>query len=99
MIRATLTMKVKAGRERDFEQAWKIVAEHTRLMPGNLRQALLCDPEDPTLFVIASDWDCRESFGRFERSEEQDQLTAPLRALRESAKMTVYQLVMHVELH
>jgi len=96
MIRATLTMKVKAGREDDFEQAWKVVAEQTRLASGNLRQALLRDPEDATLFVITSDWESRETFGRFERSEEQDRLTAPLRALRESASMTIYDLVTHV---
>jgi heme-degrading monooxygenase HmoA len=97
MIRATLTMKVKAGRERDFEQAWKVIAERTRLTSGNLRQTLLCDPEDPTLFVIASDWESREAFGRFERSEEQAFLTAPLRELRESVKMTIYNLVTHLE--
>ena len=93
MIRATLTMKVKAGREGDFEQAWKTVAEQTRREPGNLRQALLRDPQDPTTFVITSDWESREAFTRFERSDEQDRLTAPLREMRESAKMTVYQLV------
>jgi heme-degrading monooxygenase HmoA len=93
MIRATLTMKVKVGREADFEQVWRSVAEHTRLAPGNLRQALLRDAEDPGLFVITSDWESREAFTRFERSDEQDRLTAPLREMRESVRMTVYQLV------
>jgi heme-degrading monooxygenase HmoA len=93
MIRATLAMKVKAGREQDFEEAWKAIAERTRHEPGNIRQALLRDSEDPRLFVITSDWESRESFGRFERSDEQDRLTAPLREMRESARMTIYQLV------
>ncbi len=99
MIRAMLTMKVKEGRERDFEQAWAAVAAYTRHMPGNIRQALLCDLQDPSLFIITSDWESREAFGRFERSTEQDDMTAPLRALRESAKMTIYHLVTHVESH
>lgn len=97
MIRATLYMKVKAGREDEFEQAWRGVAVRTRLVPGNIRQALLRDPADPTGFVITSDWESREAFGRFERSKEQDMLTAPLRELRESAKMTIYEIVAHIE--
>jgi heme-degrading monooxygenase HmoA len=43
--------------------------------------------------VITSDWESREAFTRFERSDEQDRLTAPLREMRESVRMTVYQLV------
>ncbi len=93
MIRATLAMKVKAGREHDFEAAWKVIAERTRHAPGNIRQALLRDFEDPTMFVITSDWENRESFGHFERSDEQDRLTAPLREMRESVHMTMYRLI------
>jgi hypothetical protein len=47
--------------------------------------------------VITTDWDSRETFQNFERSPEQDALTAPLRALRESARMTVQELVAHVD--
>lgn len=97
MIRAVLTMKVKEGTGTAFEQAWRDVAEQTRQVPGNLRQTLLVDQNEPDLFVITSDWVDRESFGRYERSDEQDRLTAPLRALRESAHMSIQTLVMHVE--
>jgi heme-degrading monooxygenase HmoA len=93
MIRAMLTMKVKAGREMDFEQAWSVVAEQTRRAPGNLRQALLRDPRDTRTFVVSSDWESQEAFSRFERSDSQDRLTAPLREMRESVKMTLYHLV------
>ena len=97
MIRATLYMKVKAGHEAEFERAWRAVAERTRHEPGNLRQALARDPDEPTSFVITSDWESREAFGRFERSPEQDALTAPLRELRESARMTVHDLLAHID--
>ncbi len=97
MVRATLTMKVKAGREADFEQAWRTIAAQVQRAPGNIRQALLRDPQDATSFVLTTDWESREAFGRFERSPEQDALTAPLRALRESASMTVLDLVAHLE--
>ncbi len=97
MIRATLTMKVKSGREADFERAWRAIAETVRRAPGNIRQALLRDPDDPGSFVVTSDWESREVFGRFERSPEQDELTAPLRELRESGQMVVHELVVHIE--
>jgi heme-degrading monooxygenase HmoA len=97
MIRATLVMKVKPGRENDFEQAWRKIAAQVKSAPGNLRQALLRDPQEPGTFVLTTDWVSREAFGRFEKSPEQDELTAPLREMRESARMTIYDLVAHLE--
>jgi heme-degrading monooxygenase HmoA len=97
MVRATLYMKVKDGRGSDFERAWRAIAEEVRKVPGNLRQALERDPDDADSFVVTSDWDTREAFGQFERSPEQDDLTAPLRELRANARMTVNELVTHIE--
>ena len=97
MVRATLSMKVKAGRERDFEAAWRAIAERVRTVPGNLRQALMRDPADPATFVVTSDWASREAFTRFERSPEQDELTAPLRAMRQSGSMTVHDILAYIE--
>lgn len=90
-------MKVKTGSGPDFERAWREIAQEVRTAPGNLRQTLARDPEDPDSFVVTSDWDSREAFHEFERSQEQDELTAPLRELRESARMTVHDLVTHIE--
>ena len=97
MIRATLIMKVKAGREQEFERAWMIIAEQAQRTPGNIRQTLLRDQEDQFRFIITSDWESPEAFRSFEHSPEQDVLTAPLRELRESASMTVYNLLAHIE--
>ncbi len=97
MVRATLTMKVQAGHEAEFEQAWRAVAEATRNAPGNIRQTLLRAGDAESTFIISSDWESREAFGAFERSPEQDDLTAPLRALRESASMRVDEVVVHFE--
>jgi heme-degrading monooxygenase HmoA len=97
MVRATLTMKVKEGRGDEFERAWREIAEEVRQAPGNIRQALCRDPADPDRFVVTSDWSSREAFSEFERSPEQDDLTAPLRELRASADMSVHDLVVHIE--
>jgi heme-degrading monooxygenase HmoA len=97
MVRASLYMKVKAGRGADFERAWRQIADEVRKAPGNVRQALTRDPDDPDSFVVTSDWDSPEAFHQFETSPEQDDLTAPLRDLRESARMTVHELVTHIE--
>ena len=97
MVRATLYMTVKAGREEEFQQAWRSIAAQAKQAAGNVRQALLRDPQNPSTFILTSDWESRDHFTRFERSPEQDELTAPLRELRESAKMTVYDLIDHVE--
>jgi heme-degrading monooxygenase HmoA len=96
-VRATLAITVRAGEEGSFERAWRDVAAEVRLMPGSLRQALLRDPARPSAFVITSDWATAEAFRAFERSTRQDALTAPLRSLRESASMTVHELLTHLE--
>ncbi len=97
MVRATLRMKVKPGRGADFEREWRAIADEVRKAPGNLRQGLARDLDDSDSFVVTSDWSDREAFGRFERSEEQDVLTAPLRELRETASMTVQELIFDIE--
>jgi heme-degrading monooxygenase HmoA len=97
MVRATLYMNVKEGRGQEFERAWRAIAEEVRKVPGNLRQALSRDPDDPDSFVVTSDWSSPEAFGKFERSPEQDELTAPLRELRASGHMAVHELVVHIE--
>ncbi len=95
-VRATLTMKVLEGREDDFEAAWRTGAEATSAAPGNLSQTLLRAGDAERTFLICSEWTSREAFGAYETSPEQDDLTAPIRALRESASMRVDELVVHV---
>lgn len=97
MVRALLTIRVHQGRETEFEQAWRTIAERVRGEPGSIRQTLLRDPNESSTYMITSDWDSHDAFTRFERSPEQDVLTAPIRALRASASMTVMDVVEHVE--
>jgi heme-degrading monooxygenase HmoA len=97
VVRATLNIKVKEGREAEFEAAWRRIAEQVKAFPGNLRQALARDTEDARSYVITTDWVSRDAFSKFEKSPEQDDLTAPMRELRESGRMVVHDLLVHVE--
>ena len=97
MIRVTLVMKVKEEKENEFIQAWRSIAQYTQQVQGNMRQTLLQDSDAPTTFIIVSDWESHEDFSRFEKSHEQDVLTAPLRALRQTSSMTIHPIVVHLE--
>lgn len=94
MIRAILHMKVRPGAEEEFVRAFSAIAETVRDHPGSVRQTLVRDPEDPRSFVVMTDWVSRDAFTGFEQSAAQDELTAPLRALRESSRMAVYDVVL-----
>ena len=96
MIRATLRLRARRGREQELEAAWREVSEVVRRTPGNLRQTLLRDPDNPSCYVITSDWETPEAFRSFERSAEQDALTARIRDLRESSAMAVHDIVLDV---
>ena len=43
--------------------------------------------------MITTEWESREAYSRFEHSPEQDELTAPLRALRERARQDISDIV------
>jgi heme-degrading monooxygenase HmoA len=90
-------MQVKEGREAEFESAWLGVAEQARQIPGNLRQTLLRVEDEPSSFVITTEWESREAYAAFEVSPEQDELTAPLRALREQARQVIQDVVADVD--
>ena len=97
MVRVILVMKVKPGKEEEFERAWRGVAERARRIPGNVRQTLMRDPGSESTFAIATEWESREAYTQFEVSADQDELTAPLRALRESASQVIYDIVADVD--
>jgi heme-degrading monooxygenase HmoA len=97
MVRATLRITVRPGAEQEFPQVWKGIAEQVRTVPGNLRQTLQQQVDQPRCFVIVSDWTDAAAFRAFERSPEQDALTQPIRRLREDAEMHVYAVLEQLE--
>lgn len=93
MIRTVLSMLVREGCEREFEQAWRTSAERIARQPGNLGQTLSYDVTQRRVFVIASDWESREALHNFEHSSERIALSARLEQLRESASKSVQEIV------
>ena len=94
-VRLTLTMAPKPGYEAEFIAAWRVVAAATSRIPGNLRQTLV--GTESTLLVITSDWSSVEEMRRWETSDEQHELTAPIRELRQSVSAHVEPILLHVD--
>jgi quinol monooxygenase YgiN len=97
MLRVVLHMKVKPGRGEEFITVWREIGLEIARNPACVRQVIGRGLRDPDSFVVTSDWSDHEAFHRFEVSEEQDLLTAPLRELRETATMTVNEVLFEIE--
>jgi heme-degrading monooxygenase HmoA len=92
-VRTVLRMRTREGCEADFEAAWRRAAAQISRVPGNLRQELLRDADDPRTFLITSDWTDRAAVDGFGRSSARETLTEALRDLREDAARSTYQVL------
>ena len=92
-VRTMLRMRTREGCEAEFEAAWRRAAAEIAAVPGNLRQELVRDVEDPRTFVITSDWTDRAAVDGFGRSSARETLTEALRDLREDAARNTYEVL------
>lgn len=92
-VRTMLRMRVRQGCEEQFERAWQQAAREISRVPGNVRQELIRDGDDPQTFIITSDWTDRDAVDAFGRSAARETLTAALRDLREEAERHTYQVL------
>ncbi len=92
-VRTLLRMRATAGREHEFESAWRKAAEVISTVPGNIRQDLMRDPDLPGEYVIAADWESRAALDAFGRGPRRDHLTTALRELRDDADRHTYQVL------
>ncbi|MEU2347818.1 FAD-dependent oxidoreductase [Modestobacter sp. NPDC049651] len=92
-VRTLLRMRVRPGGEEQFVEAWRAAAAQIAGQPGNVRQELMRDAEDPRTFLIAGDWADRAAADAFGRSSAREALTAALRELREDADRGTYELL------
>jgi heme-degrading monooxygenase HmoA len=94
-VRLTLTMQPQPGCEAEFIAAWRLVAAATSRVPGNLRQTLV--GAESTQLVITSDWASMAQMRQWEISDEQHELTAAIRELRQSVSARVEPILLHVD--
>ena len=92
-VRTVLRMRTREGCEAEFEAAWRRAAAEISRVPGNLRQELVRDADDPRTFLITSDWVDRAAVDAFGRSSAREVLTAALRDLREDASRNTYEVL------
>jgi heme-degrading monooxygenase HmoA len=92
-VRTTLRMRAKDGHEVEFESAWREAASGISRMPGNVRQELARDMDDPRTFLITSDWTDRAAVDAFGRSSVREALTSALRDLRDDAARSTYEVL------
>jgi heme-degrading monooxygenase HmoA len=94
MVRAVLTMLVREGCEREFEEIWrKAVADP---LPGSLGQTMTRDTEQPRLYVITGDWESRAALAEFEGSAGRRAMSAGFEPLRERAGKQVLEIIARV---
>ena len=96
-VRTILRMRTREGCEAEFAAAWRRAAAEIARVPGNLRQELIRDADDPRTFLITSDWTDRAAVDAFGRSSARDALTAALRDLREDAARNTYEVLATVQ--
>lgn len=89
-VRTVLRMRAREGCEGRFQTAWRRAAAEISRVPGNLRQELMCDEDDPRWFGVVSDWTDRASVDAFERSSARDAFTEALRDLRDDATRSTF---------
>ena len=67
-VRTIVRMRAREGCEAAFERAWRSAADEISRIPGNLRQELSRDADDPRAFLITSDWTDQAALDVFGRS-------------------------------
>jgi quinol monooxygenase YgiN len=92
-VRTILRMRTREGCEAQFEGAWRQAAAEISRMPGNLRQELMRDADDPRTFLITADWSDRAAVDAFGRSSARETLTTALRDLRDDASRNTYEVL------
>jgi heme-degrading monooxygenase HmoA len=61
-----------------FEKAFQQVSETVRGTPGHVRDELLRDTEDDSLYLLYAEWDSEEAFRRWEDDPSHLEMAAPM---------------------
>lgn len=67
---------VVPGKEEEFERGFAGVIDHLRSVPGHVKSRMYEDVQSVGSYVILSEWESRETFQAFLRSDAFKQVTA-----------------------
>jgi heme-degrading monooxygenase HmoA len=91
--RFVLEFQVSPGREEDVGRAYAALRERLEQgVPGLLGHQLCQNVDDPSRWIITSEWEDLESSTNWDRSEEHDKLVGPLRQCFASAGSTKFEV-------
>jgi aromatase len=93
VFRVMLRMSIAPGKERDFERAWREIAESVTRYETNVGQWLMRGNDEADIYYVISDWVDEGSFHEFERSEVHLAHRRVLDPLRTSSTMVTAQVV------
>jgi heme-degrading monooxygenase HmoA len=88
-----MNYKVRPGKEETFEKAFRNVLEAIRAAPGHTESRLFREVDDPTSYLIISDWSDRKAFEGFVASPEFARVTSwgKENILRERPRHEIYE--------
>ena len=91
--RIILNVHIKAGREKDFLEAFqpirRLIAEG---QPGLIAEQICQSLDDPQRFIITSEWVDLESFQAWQKSPRHLELARPLRDCWDEARLQTYRI-------
>ena len=89
--RFILDVVVAHGREEDLKRAYAALRQRLEQgVPGLLGHQLTQNVDDPSRWIITSEWESIEDSTSWDRSEEHNRLVGPVRACFERASSTKY---------
>jgi heme-degrading monooxygenase HmoA len=87
-VRFILDVRLKPGCRDDLTRAYAALRERVEQAPGLLSHQLCESIDDPERWLVISEWTSLEASTAWDRSDEHDRLTAPMRACFAQASST-----------
>ena len=75
MITVGMNYEVREGKMKIFEDGFRKVREVMALMPGHVRSHLFKDVDAPGFYLIHSEWETKDDFTRFIKSDKFAEVT------------------------
>ncbi len=92
--RVIFLIRLREGMEREFLDAYEgIRRDVADGVPGHVLDQVCRAPDDPSSWLIASEWERLEDFLAWERTEEHRELVKPMRDCMAEARSLKFEVV------